>query len=330
MESLKTESLPPPPGVIGSLKAGFDTIASHVTAILLPLVLDLFLWLGPRLSMEKLYYAIQPEMLKFWRAGGFSADDIQRVSEFYTTMLPKLNLFWLLRAIPIGIPSLFFARDVHSTPLGVSSILSVTSDINLLGWMFILTVVGWIVGGLYFRNVSRLVTINVQIEPLSTGRAIVQTIVLSILWSTVVMVIGIPLFIILAILIQANSFVAQISILFFSFLSMWLIVPIFFWPHGVFIYRQNALSSIFSSVRLARFTLPTTSMFVLTVFMLTVGLNFLWGIPPEDSWMTVVGILAHAFVTTALLAGSFIYYRDLNSWVQSVLERLKSNTLTKI
>lgn len=280
--------------------------------------------------MEKLYQSIQPDMVNFWRTGGFSAEDIQRVSEFYTTTLPKLNLFWLARAVPIGISSLFFARDFQSSPLGISAKLSITSDIDMLGWMFILTVVGWIGGGIYFRSVSRLITVNGQTETIGTGRAIVQTILLSILWAGIVMVIGIPIFIILAILIQASSFVAQVAILFFSFLSMWLIVPIFFWPHGVFIYRQNALSSIFSSVRLARFTLPTSSMFVLTIFMLNIGLNFLWGIPPEDSWMTLVGIFAHAFVTTALLAGSFIYYRDLNSWVQSVMERLKANTLTKI
>jgi hypothetical protein len=269
-------------------------------------------------------------MLNFWRASGFSAEDIQRVSDFYATTLPKLNLFWLLRTLPIGISSLFFARDVQSTPLGVPSIISITSDSNLLGWMFILTVIGWIGGGIYFLSVSRLVAVNNQSEPLGMGRATIQTVLVSILWSGVVIALGIPLFIILALLIQASSILAQISILFFSFLSMWLIVPVFFWPHGVFIYRQNAFGSIFSSLKLARFTLPTSSMFVLIVFLLNVGLNFLWAIPPEDSWLTVVGILGHAFVTTALLAASFIYYRDLNSWVQSVVEKLKARTLTKV
>jgi hypothetical protein len=280
--------------------------------------------------MQKLYEAIQPAMLSFWRAGGFSAEDIGSVAEFYATMLPKLNLFWLVRAVPIGISSLFFARDVQATPLGASSILSVTSDLDFLGWLFLLTVVGWIGGGLYFRSVSRLVTISGLSEPLSTGRAILQTILVSILWTGVVIAIGIPLFVVLALLVQASTLVAQISILVFSLLSMWLIVPLFFWPHGVFIYRQNALHSLLSSLRMTRFTLPTSSMFVLTVFLLNVGLNFLWSIPSEDSWMTVVGILGHAFVTTALLAGSFIYYRDLNSWVQTVFERLKASTLPKV
>jgi hypothetical protein len=68
---------------------------------------------------------------------------------------------------------------------------------------------------------------------------------------------------------------------------------------------------------------------VLTVILLSVGLNYLWTIPPEDSWMAFVGIFGHAFVATALLAASFIYYRDMNAWQQTVWERMKNNTITK-
>jgi hypothetical protein len=104
---------------------------------------------------------------------------------------------------------------------------------------------------------------------------------------------------------------------------MWVIVPIFFLPHGVFVFHQNVFRAIASSFNLARFTLPNSSMFVLTVFLLAYGLNFLWSIPAEDSWLTLVGILGHSFVTTALLAGSFIYYRDMSVWVKTVLEKLR-------
>jgi hypothetical protein len=110
---------------------------------------------------------------------------------------------------------------------------------------------------------------------------------------------------------------------------MWVIVPLFFWPHGIFIKKQNVITSILSSVQMARFTLPTSSMFVLAVFLLTFGLNFLWSIPPEDSWITFLAIFGHSFVTTALLAGSFIYYRDMNIWLQTVIEKLRPNTVTK-
>jgi hypothetical protein len=39
--------------------------------------------------------------------------------------------------------------------------------------------------------------------------------------------------------------------------------------------------------------------------------------------MMVVGIAGHAFISTALLAASFVYYRDINAWVQTVSERVK-------
>jgi hypothetical protein len=62
---------------------------------------------------------------------------------------------------------------------------------------------------------------------------------------------------------------------------------------------------------------------VLCVIVLSTGLNYLWSVPPDNSWMTLVGIAGHAFITTALLAASFVYYRDMNTWLQTVFERMQ-------
>ena len=70
MELDKIETLPPPPGVIGSLKAGFDAIASNLTVILLPLFLDLLLWLGPRLRVDRLFQRLFDEMASYGRYSG--------------------------------------------------------------------------------------------------------------------------------------------------------------------------------------------------------------------------------------------------------------------
>jgi hypothetical protein len=42
--------------------------------------------------------------------------------------------------------------------------------------------------------------------------------------------------------------------------------------------------------------------------------------------LTLLGIFGNSFVTTALLAGSFVYYRDMNIWLQNVIEHLKLNS----
>lgn len=328
MEVSRIENLPPPPGVINSIKAGFDTIATHVTAILLPLVLNLFLWLGPRLHMDALFDGIMKQMIPVWQQGNIPAADIQRVLEWSNETIPSINLFWFLRTLPIGISSLLFPQEATQTPLGNPSILQV-NGLTLLGWIFLLTLIGWVGGGLYFRSVAWLSASNKDEQPIGILRAIIQTILVSILWSILAMIIGIPVFTVLALVIQINPLIANFLVLFLSLVSMWVVVPFFFWPHGIFIKKQNVITSMISSLQMARFTLPASSMFVLAVFLLTFGLNFLWSIPPGDSWMTLFGIFGHSFVSTALLAGSFIYYRDMNIWLQNVIEKLRPNTLIK-
>jgi hypothetical protein len=233
-----------------------------------------------------------------------------------------------LRTLPIGISSLFFPQEKSQTPLGNPSIVQVNA-LSLFGWMFLLTLLGWIGGGLYFRSVAWVATANKEDKPMGVFHAIIQTVLISIVWGILAVMIGVPVFLVLGLLLQISPFIANLLVVFLSIALMWVIVPLFFWPHGVFIKKQNVITSIISSVQMARFTLPTSSMFVLTVFLLSFGLNFLWSIPPEDSWITFLAIFGHSFVTTALLAGSFIYYRDMNIWLQNVIEKLRPNAVTK-
>ena len=112
-------------------------------------------------------------------------------------------------------------------------------------------------------------------------------------------------------------------------LALWLLVPLFFSPHGMFMRQQNAFASFLGGFQLTRLTLPSSSLFVLTVVLIGMGLNFLWSVPAEDSWLALVGILGHAFITTALLASSFIYYKDMSAWLQTVLARLRPGLPTQ-
>jgi hypothetical protein len=74
---------------------------------------------------------------------------------------------------------------------------------------------------------------------------------------------------------------------------------------------------------MVRFTLPNTGLFLLLFVLINQGLNFLWTTPAQTSWWMLVGIGGHAFISTALLAASFIYYRDINAWLKVVFEQLQ-------
>ena len=332
MEMDKIETLPPPPGVIGSLKAGFDAIASHLTVILLPLALDLLLWLGPRVRINRLFQPVFDDLTRFASFNGIPATDLsafQENSKLFLEQLQQYNLLSALRTFPIGVFSLMSGTMPGPTPLGTSFIIQINSVFTLLGLIVLLTFLGWMGGGLFFRWVSLVVVEPSKPIDYRLGQSILQTILLSILYIMLAVMIGTPVLIVLTLVVMASPVLAQGMVLILGLLSMWLIVPIFFTPHGIFLRQQNAFTSIYASLRMARFTLPTSSLFVLSVLLIAFGLNFVWNIPASDSWMTLIGITGHAFITTSLLAASFIYYRDMQVWLQTVFEKLKANLPTQ-
>lgn len=332
METEQLQALPPPPGVVGSLKAGFDAIASNISAILLPLALDLLLWFGPHLRVDHLFQPVFDEFSKTFTQADLPATTLSAFQETYQLMLTQFqhfNLLSLLRTFPIGIFSLMNGTMPISTPLGNPTVIEVNSAFTLIGLVGLLVFVGWIFGGLYFQLTSNVVVSSPESKLSRISWSILQTILLSVLWMMLAIFLGLPALIVLGMIAQISPFLGQAVLLILAVLSMWLIVPFFFMPHGIFVRRQNAFASIYTSLRMARFTLPTSSLFVLSILLIGFGLNFLWSVPPAASWMLLVGIAGHAFITTSLLAASFVYYRDMNVWLQTVFEKLKSSTPTR-
>ena len=317
---LEVQAIPPPPGIIGSLRAGFDAIAGNIAVILIPLGLDVLLWLGPRLNIDRLIQPFLQQWGAFATSSGVQPDSVQAQLATYQQFFSEFNLLAVLRTFPIGVFSLMSGRLPAPTPLGTPTVLEVNSVFNLLGLVFLLTVVGWMLGGLYFRWVAALVVSDTP----ATGQAVLQTLLYSTIWSVLTWMLGMPLFVVLYVLYTINSLVGEGAVLILAFLSLWLIVPVFFSPHGIFVRKQNAVASFLGGFQLTRFTLPATSLFVLTVVLIGIGMNVLWSVPAVDSWLALVGLMGHAFITTALLASSFVYYHDMTAWLQTVLSRLRA------
>jgi hypothetical protein len=192
----------------------------------------------------------------------------------------------------------------------------------VFGSALALTLAGWLGGGLYFRFVAGA-TLGEEEAGINTLRVIIQTFLLSIIWGVGWVAIALPILFLIGLLSMVNALLGQVAFFILMFLMFWLVVPLFFTPHGIFARKQNAFLSVLSSLRMSRFTLPTSSMFVVSVFLLSQGLSLLWQAPANDSWLMLVGIAGHAFISTTLLSASFVYYRDMNNWLQTVYQRFQ-------
>ncbi len=96
-----------------------------------------------------------------------------------------------------------------------------------------------------------------------------------------------------------------------------------FSPHGILAYQRRMWASVIESIRLVRFSFPGTALLLLVLMVISEGLDFLWNVPADESLILLLAIAGHAFVTTSLLATSFIYYRDASRWMQRVIQQAK-------
>src|SRR5512146_2500050 len=109
-----------PPQLIQSLVGGFNTVASHIYLIALPVILDLLLWFGPHVRLKTLMEPAMLDMLRFMRENG-SLDlrgVLDGVESVWKVFLEQFNLLSTVSTIPVGVPSLMVGQLPIKTPLG--------------------------------------------------------------------------------------------------------------------------------------------------------------------------------------------------------------------
>jgi hypothetical protein len=319
----KLGRLPPPPRLLASLMAGFDSVANHISVILPPVLLDLFLWLGPHLRLKEFLQPLIDRLPSLASAFPSNFPDLATVQTTWTGIANQFNLFVILRTFPVGTTSLLSFEMSVQNPLGGSVSLDAGSFIGILGWAIILVFLGWIIGALYYYWVSK---VALKPEVRSLWKALKQAVYLSLIWMGLLFFFGVPALLVVSVLTAISPVLGQVVLFAGALILVWLLMPIFFSVHGIFTLQLDALRAIMNSLHMVRFTLPNTGLFLLMFVVLNQGLNFLWNTPAQDSWWTLVGITGHAFVSTALLAASFVYYRDINAWLKVVFEQLQHQT----
>ena len=201
--------------------------------------------------------------------------------------------------------------------------LDAGSFFGIIGWAMLLALLGWLIGAVYYYWISG---VTFKPEARSLWKSVKQTTFLSIIWLGILLIFGLPVFLLVSVISFFSPLLGQIMFFAAALLVVWLMMPVFFSAHGIFILQLDAFRSILGSLRMVRFTLPNTGLFLLVFVLINTGLNFLWNTPSQNSWWMLVGIAGHAFVSTALLAASFIYYRDINAWLTVVFDQLQKQT----
>lgn len=314
----KIEQELPPPNLFSSLRHGFDTVAAHPELLLMPLGIDLFIWLGPHLHlrtrMAEVFAMMNAQAVE---QGGWPSPEVASlVNELKTLFVERLNLLTFLRSYPVGVPSVMAANLPVATPIGSYPDLDVVSLGAIAGWWLLLTLAGLALGIFYYRMVAQI-TLHKQVTwmELFKGwpRLTLNTFGLWLLWSIAGLLVSVPFTILSMVTGPAAGMFASLCLLTALAVALY---PLIFTAHSLALYGDTLMTALRRSWQVSRLAMPMLVTFLMAVFVLSQFLDTLWRAPDEASWLALLGIGGHAFVSSAFMAASFSLFNDAVVWVQ--------------
>jgi hypothetical protein len=326
--------------VFAALATGFDRVAANPLLILPTLLLDLFLWFGPRLSIAPLI----PQDLS-WMGVTSTSDptaneQIAAIELIYNEVRLRLNLMSGLSVVPQGMP--FNLRfGTASLPIGVPSLMSYRLPISnpfgsaftvamedptlaLLTWLALI-ICGAGLGTILHRKLVQQVAPNEVLSSwwLTWGRMILLSLIaygVGLLFATLSLIVS-------GFLWQFGD-ILGFALLIFSFsVFFWIAVYLVFTAHGIVSYNFGLLRAMRESVYLARTNMLSTIGFLFLAFGISwAGVDFVWSIPAENSWLMLLALIGYAFVSATLLTASYVFYRGRRTWLEQVKAAIALHT----
>jgi hypothetical protein len=293
-------------------------VASRITLILLPILLDLLLWFGPHVRLYDLITPFVRETVDNVLALNPDPSGIlSEIPQLWNALLERFNLVSLLSGLPVGVPSLLAGASPMQTPLGTAPIFEAASwGQAILGWL-LFGLAGLALGSLYFGAIARACAVPPRTFSISEAAwEMLHALLLTLALFAILLAFSLPTTLIISILALINPGMAQFSMVLLTVVLAWGLIPLVFSPHGIFYSRQNVALALLNSTRLVRRLFPSVGLFLLSAVVLAQGMGYLWRMAPETSWMMLVGIVGNAFIGTGLLAASFLYYNSSLAWLE--------------
>ncbi len=330
-----------PMGTLACLTAGFEIAARHVELILIPLMLDLFLWLGPRLSVGPIFERLKISLMGSIDAAAVPAEmaasaDIAAVYAWIGSAFEELgavfNLFSTLNPGPLaGVPALMPARLGVGGPLGVQPVIELTSHGLAVLAAVLLVLVGLGLNAVYLHKVARRVVEEIGVSGPGPASILViwrQLAKLGLLYVLVVLAITLFLSLFVTIIALISGAIAGIVMTLLMttliFLSLSAVVHLVFTIPGMVQTRRGVLAAMRESLLLTRADFMSVIFLLGLIFIVSQGLNVVWMLPGLDSWATLIGLVGHAFVSTALTGALFVFYQERLRFLEALRQLYKA------
>ncbi len=308
MERPKLTTPPRPVGALASLAIGFDRIAARPVLILPPLLLDLFLWLGPPLRITALFRQAADAL---GLAPGTDPGFAQQVEALKTALLAlgeRFNLFSALITLPVGVPSFMATRMPGVSPVAGLAGWSLADPLAVFLIWSALTLTGVTLGVFYHRWLAQQVAPQGQVA--GPWGASARVLAWSVVLYGVLFFYSLAALVVASLVTQAWALLDEVVVFVAFAMLFWVAVYLMFTPHGIVRYRLGVLRAMLESALVVRWNPLGTVSFVGLALAISWLTGLVWNLPDAGSWFSALALVGHAFVSATLVAASYAFYQS--------------------
>lgn len=334
-----TETAGKPPGVIDSLQHGFNLINRHLWLLLPPLLVDVFLWRSPRLSIAPLINR-QFDLLAQQASSSASLPaEATAMIEGFRQSVAGFNLFSLMAGVITGLPSYLSRLDLASETGANGAVVAVTDVQTALLYAAVLIPIGLLIGSLWLALMVRSLAADPGEQP-GKGRRAAQaaggehpgserqtwgktvrragwtwlnlslylaTLFVSTFAAAFVFVIFMAFLVTMA---GANGMaLASVAWLIFIWAVLWIGIGLSFVVSSIALDGVNVARATWRSLNVVGRNLPGTIGLLILSIVLTEGFARIWLQLSGNRWGVPIGMVGYAYIGAALTAATLFFYR---------------------
>lgn len=315
-----------PLGIIESISAGFRVVQRHLWLIILPLLVDIWLWLGPHLAVSQMVESL----LKAWPTTDLPGDVSQMVAasqQMLAEIGQQFNLFWLVsnsltwfNVLLPGLvePARFAAamqtQQVQLATVGIAVPLVLAVGLGI-GSMFMTLVTAQMQpatgsAGFWLRRGLRVWGLTALYALLLTGMLLALLIASSLALSFMLLLapsLATPL--------------ASLGVLLGGWLLIWFYLILYFVVAALAWDGASLRQAVWYSANVVGRNFWSTLGLIVLITVILGGFQFIWQRLAQISpWLVIVCIAGNAFLLTGLTAARLVFYQDrLARWQKTLV-----------
>lgn len=321
-------------GVIDALGLGFELVLRSLWVVAIPIALDLFFWLGPRLSVRPFFELL----VRFMAANAGATQGLpansEEIQRFVSQVGASFNLFGLLatdflgtRFLPVPVVKAFVMADADApgtAVVGNPPVITLDNLAIVLLAAAVLLLIGLLIGALYLTLIAD------RLRPAEGQRPLGKRIMAAWFWFVCLglavlaayVFVGIPFSLVFGLVSLFSGTLATMVLMLGWLVGIWVVLYAWFVVYAIVLGDTDLVHAFWWSINVVQRNLNSVLGLILLSVLIMGGLSIVWGWL-ETSWLgSLAAIAGNAYIGSGLAAAAFLFFQNrLAFWQDSAAQQ---------